>query len=431
MKETIQAQLSKRTYKRPSKVLWWLLTHFLTPFVMKSYGTQKVTVKDKITTEDGPKFIIYNHQSRFDWVTITQATKPERINFVIGYNEFHRAKFNLIFRLIHSIPKKNFTTDIPSIKGMTSIIKQGGIVCFSPEGMSSITGYNQPIVPGTGKFFKHFGIPVYVLKSKGAYLINHKVCLDNRKGVCEAEFSCLFTKEQLANYSAEEIEAKINEALWQDDYAWNKEKQYEYARMDNAASHMDDLAYKCPKCGKEFGIVASGNKIRCEHCGNELTIDSRYNFIPTEGSKFPESLSKWVEWERSEEIKRIRSDEHYEYVEENCKLGELPKYKYLKGDNCSEICGEGKVTINHDGFFYDGTRNGKPFSFKLGYDIFWTLVIVTDCQAFGLYLDGEFLEIKPSKKSVGKMLLMVEEFSRYHYNVWPNFPWMKHLYEEK
>ena len=431
MKKTLQQQVATRNYKRPNNFIWWFLVHFIAPIVMKQYGKQKLTVKDDIDKYEGAKFIIYNHQSRFDWVNIVKMTKGRRINFVIGYNEFFRSHFKLIFKLVRSIPKKNFTQDIVSVKAMTKIIKEGGIVCFSPEGMSSITGHSQPIAPGTGKFLKHFGVPIYAMKSQGAYLVNHKVCLDNRQGMMEAELCCLLTPEDLKALSPEEIDAKINEYLWQDDYDWNFEKKYHFKHMENATSHFEDLAYYCPKCGKEFGIVTKGNEIRCEHCGNGATLDDQYMFHPFENAVIPMSLSKWVDLERHNEYLRIKSDPNYEFIVDDCVLGELPKYKYLTHKKTSIPCGKGTVKVNHEGFFFDGERDGKPFNFKLTYDIFWTLVIVTDCTFTGIYVNGEYLDIIPPKPVIGKLLLMVEEFSRFHFNVWPNFPWMKHIYDKE
>ena len=431
MKKTLQQKLANKVYKRPNPIIWWFLVHVIAPFAMKQYGKQKLTVIDDIDKYDGAKFIIYNHQSRFDWVNIVKMTKGRRINFVVGYNEFFRSHFKLIFKLVRNIPKKNFTQDIPSVKAMTKIIKDGGIVCFSPEGMSSITGHSQPIAPGTGRFLKHFGVPVYAMKSQGAYLVNHKVCLDNRQGMMEAELRCLLSPEDLKALSPEEIDAKINEYLWQDDYDWNFEKKYHFKHMENATSHFEDLAYYCPKCGKEFGIVTKGNEIKCEHCGNGATLDDQYMFHPYKDAVIPMSLSKWVDLERHNEYLRIKSDPNYEFVVEDCILGELPKYKYIKHKKTSIPCGKGTVTVNHEGFFFDGERDGKPFNFKLTYDQFWTLVIVTDCTFTGIYVNGEYLDIIPSKPVIGKLLLMVEEFSRFHFNVWPNCPWMKHIYDEK
>jgi hypothetical protein len=297
--------------------------------------------------------------------------------------------------------------------------------------MSSITGHSQPIAPGTGRFLKHFGVPVYAMKSQGAYLVNHKVCLDNRQGMMEAELCCLLSPEDLQALSPEEIDAKINEYLWQDDYDWNFEKKYHFKHMENATSHFEDLAYYCPKCGKEFGIVTKGNEIKCEHCGNGATLDDQYMFHPFENAVIPMSLSKWVDLERHNEFIRIKSDPNYEFIVEDCVLGELPKYKYLKHKKTSQPCGKGTVKVNHQGFYFDGERDGKPFNFMLTYDKFWTLVIVTDCTFTGIYVNGEYLDIIPPKPVIGKLLLMVEEFSRFHFNVWPNFPWMKHIYDKE
>lgn len=428
MKKTLPQYWATKNYKIPNKAVWWFLRKFVAPFVMRSYGKQHLTIKDNINKYPGGKFIIYNHQSRFDWINIVELCGNEPVNFVIGYNEFFRSHFKLIFKLIQAIPKKNFTTDIPSIKAMTKIINSGGIVCFSPEGMSSITGHNQPIVPGTGKFLKHFGVPIYMMKSQGAYLVNHKVCLDNRKGNMDAELSCLISPEQLKKLSAEDIDAIINKALWQDDYEWNKTKKNHYKHMENATSHYEDLAYMCPKCGKEFGIKTHGNQIYCEHCGNSATLDDTYEFHLEKGAVIPESLSKWVDWERSVEYQRIKNDSNYEFVID-CSLGKLPEYKYLKHHKTSIPCGKGKVTINHSGFHFAGEKDGEPFNFDLTYDKFWTLVIVTDCTFTGIYVDGQYYDLVPDKPVIGKMLLMVEEFSRFHYNVWPNFPWMEHIYK--
>ena len=123
----------------------------------------------KQTQEEGPCFLVYNHSSRSDYIWISQSISPRRANFVTGYNEFFRSKFKGIFDILHQIPKKNFTNDMICMKGMKRVIDKGGIVAFSPEGMSCVNGHNQPVVPGTGKLFKHYNIPVYCLHISGGF----------------------------------------------------------------------------------------------------------------------------------------------------------------------------------------------------------------------------------------------------------------------
>lgn len=429
MKKTIERKIIDRKAKLPNRFIWWALSQLVVPILAKKYKPT-YNIKDNIRKTKGAKFVIFNHQSRMDYLWAIQMAHGERLTFVIGNNEFYRKKFSFIFNLLHFIPKKNFTSDFNGVKKINGIIKKGGTICFSPEGMSSIYGCQQPIVPGTGRFFKHYKIPVFISKSNGSYLTAHKVCLDERPGRIEAEFYCLFTPEQLEKLTEKEIEDKINEALWTDDYEWNKEKHYKFKINGKAANRYEDIIYRCPKCGEELHMVSDGNVLKCEHCGNGIVFDEYYDLHPlNEGDVVFESPSKYMAIQRKIEYNRIKSDPIYSLTC-NVKLKELPKYKYIKNNDTAIECGEGVVIVNKDGLSFKGTRHGEPFEFLLNYKQLWTLVIVTDCTFTGLYLNGEYLEIHPDKPVIGKMLLMVEEFSRLQYNVWPNYPWMDWIYKD-
>ena len=422
-KETLQEKLSKRKYKIPNKFLYNTLSNVVIKGFLQPKYNPHYNIIDDLNECDGPCFLIYNHQSRIDYVWINQATYPRRLNFVVGYNEFFRGHLQFIFKLIKPIPKKNFNSDVVSIRGMNSIIKQGGVVCISPEGMSSITGHNQPVACGTGKLLKHYHIPVYALKMKGAFLTNTKVCLDERKGRIDVELYKLFTPEQLLEMTPEEIENKCNEALWQDDYKWNKQERIKYETHGNICSHLHDLCYKCPRCGKEFEMIGEKDYIKCNSCGNGAKMNDYYDFIPfDESCIIPESPSVWVDQERKHVYNEIQDNKDYSF-EFDVKIGTLPKYKYLKKQATSEECGEGKVTINHEGFFYKGTKYGEPFEFKIPYTHLPTLGMVTDVTFFAIYYKGEYYDIFPKDPVVGKVLLLVEEMHRLHVNNWKNFPW--------
>jgi len=431
-KLTISQKLDNRKFKIPNRFFYWLILHTIVPIAAKDY---KVTynIKDKIDDCKTGAFIIYNHQSRGEYIWLSHCALPKRINFVVGYNEHFRAKFRLFFPLLRVIPKKNFTTDITAIRGINTIIKQGGVVCFSPEGMSSIVGHNQPIVVGTGNFFKHYNVPVYVCKIKGGYLSNHKVCLDNRKGRVDTEFSLLLKPEDIQKMSGEEIDNLINKEIWQDDYEWQQKEMIKWKTGGNICSHLHDICYKCPKCGEEMTMLGEGNVLKCSHCGNGATMDDYYQFHPfNDECKVIDTPSNWVRWERQLTIQEIRENPNYSY---SCKvkIGELPKYKFLTHNKTSELCGEGTITVDHQGVHFDGVRHGEPYKFDLDYKEVATLVIVTDVTFFSLYVVGDYLEFYPDIPCVGKVLLLVEEMHRLHVNKWKNFPWMDYMYklEEK
>ena len=422
MKETLQEKLARRKYKIPNKFVYCTLNKLIiNPFLAPKFHPTYHII-DNINDYKGPCFLIYNHQSRMDYIYIAQATYPRPLNFVVGYNEFFRSHLQFIFKLIHNIPKKNFNSDVASIRAINQIIKKNGVVCIAPEGMSSITGHSQPIALGTGKLLKYYHIPVYMVKLKGAFLSNTKVCLDERYGKVDVTLQRLFDEEQLRNLSVEEIENKINEELWQDDYEWNKKERIKFDMKGNSCSHLHDLCYHCFKCNKDFTMFGEKDKIVCKECGNGATLNEYYDLIPFDDTCIiPESISKWVDEERRLVYHEIQ-DESFEFKEE-VKLGKIPENHYLKNQATSEICGEGILTINHEGFFYKGTKDNQEFDFKIDYNHLPTLGMPIDVTFFSIYHDGKYYDIFPKNAVVGKILLIVEEMHRLHVNAWKNFPW--------
>ncbi|MDR3038536.1 MAG: 1-acyl-sn-glycerol-3-phosphate acyltransferase [Candidatus Adiutrix sp.] len=132
-----------------------------------------------------PFILICNHASRLDYIYASVALLPLTLNYVAGYNEFFRSHLAFLFRLMQVIPKKNFVSDLYAIKSMKRVLDGGGRVALFPEGMSSISGTNQPCAIASGKVIKHFNVPVLRLMIKGGYLTSTKYCLDDRPGRVE------------------------------------------------------------------------------------------------------------------------------------------------------------------------------------------------------------------------------------------------------
>ena len=144
-----------------------------------------------------------------------------------------------------------------------------------------------------------------------------------------------------------------------------------------------------------------------------------YKLVPIKESKAFNTPKEWFDYQRQcvkEEIK----DSNFELKEE-VDIGFLPKYEYLKHQKTSEIEGKGILKINHEGIFFDGTRNGKPFSFTLSLKETPTYGMCTDASRFYTFLKGEFIEFYPKRKSVIKWLLVTEELHRLHGGLWKDY----------
>ena len=418
MKKTLDQKLHSRKLKKPG-ILYIILGYVWKLLFYKKYNIN-VTYKTDIKKVKGPIILLSNHASRLDYMFTALPLLPKKFNFVAGYNEFFRSHLAGIFKIMNVIPKKNFTADIYTIKEVTRIIKKKGNIILYPEGMSSISGANQPVAVGTGKFIKHFKLPVYYSLIKGGYLTSPKYDLNERLGRVEVEYDILLTPEEIEKLSATEIEDLINKTLYHDDYAWNKEQKNEYKVGSSVAHNLHHLLYWCPRCGKEFTMKGEFNKIYCTSCNNGATITNTYEMIPFDDTCIiPATQTEWFNKERAlakEEIK----DPNFKLTEK-VKLGVLPLYKNLKNQATSEIVGEGLITLNHDGLTYNGTYNNEVVEMHIGIKELPTYGMCTDLTRFYTFYKGKFIEFYPEGETVEKWFLTTESLHRLHNGKWRDF----------
>lgn len=422
-KLTLQEKLHSRKLKKAPFGLYNLLGRIWLLLFFKKYHID-IKYNCDIKKNKGPHILISNHASRIDYVFNALCLLPNRYNFVVGYNEFFRGHLAPILKMCQCVPKQNFTPDFYTIREVNRIFKQGGRIIIFPEGMSSISGANQPVAIGTGKFIKHYKLPVYYSVIKGGYLTSPKYNLIERLGHVEVEYNTLFTPEELETLTPEDIEDKINKAIYHDDYKWNLEKKYKFKTKGEVATNLHHLLYHCPKCHKDLVMKAKGNLIKCTNCGNGATIDDTYKMTPlNETCIIPTTQTEWFNLQR-EIIKHEIKDPNFELVEK-VKLGMLPKFKYLTNQKTSEIVGEGIITLNHKGLTYKGTKDGNEFSFFLPIDQIPTYGMCTDVSRFYTFYNKEFMEFYPEREIVEKFFLATEELHRLHDGKWQDFKFKK------
>ena len=419
-RRTLAERLHSRKIKQPPKLIYCTLGYLWRWVYFKKLNV-KVTMHQDPRDCRGPYIMVSNHASRLDYIFTGAVLLPQTFNFVAGYNEFFRSHLAFIFRLLQVIPKKNFTPDIYTIKEIARVLRKGGRVMLFPEGMSSIGGGNQPCAIGSGKLLKHFGVPVYYSKISGGYLTSTKYCLDERPGEVHVAIDILFTEEQLAAMSADEIQLALDRAIQNDDYEWNKTYRIPYRANDRIAHQMHTLLYRCPRCGEEFQMRGEGELIRCSACGNGARVNPDYSLSPLDHScLLPSSPKRWFDEERKVVYREIL-DPAFQ-LSERVRLGMLPRFELLKDLATSVIVGEGELHLDHTGLRYTGTKEGEPFSFHLEPKLLPTYGMCTDVSRVYTFVGGEFYEFFPETECVAKWLLATEELHRLHDGEWKNFP---------
>ncbi|MBQ0101927.1 MAG: 1-acyl-sn-glycerol-3-phosphate acyltransferase, partial [Firmicutes bacterium] len=414
----------------PNGLLYGTLRTFVaTPMTKK----MKLEIIDNVGVKNikGPFIILSNHTSRCDWQYVGIAFKPHVLNYMASEIEFHRSHLHFIFDLMHLIPKKNFVPDIHSIMELYQVIRKGGNVIFFPEGKSSISGTNQPIMMGTSQLLKKLNIPVYSSTISGGYLSNTQWYIKDRPGKVEIRVNQLFTPEQTQELDLETMDNMINAALYNDDFEWNRTARIKYADMADIAHKLNEHLYFCPKCGKELTMEGEGNVFKCSECGNGATINEYYDLIPLDDTcVIPKTLRVWFELQRRREYRRIRDDENFR-IEEEVEIGSLPNDHYIDKLHTSEIVGSGKVILDRSRFSFVGTKNGEPFELHTSPKNMATVVLPTDSSYFGAYFDREYYEFHPKHNVTSKWLISIEEMHRISGGKWKHIlPQQQWIYED-
>ena len=415
-KPTLDEKLHSRQLGLPNGILYRIL--MLVIKVLNRKTNTHISYNAYPGKEKGPVVLIANHASRVDFQFTAPVVWPKKLNYVVGYNEFFRFPTCILLKLMQVIPKKNFTPDTYTIRQILSVVKQGGSICIMPEGMSSITGMAQPVIPGGAKLLKKLGLPVYYSKISGGYMTYTKHCLDERVGRIDVTVNQMFTAEDVKNLSLEEIEDTMNRLLAHDDYIWNKEQQVSFKGKGQMAKNLDTLLYMCPKCGAMYNMECSGNAMKCLSCGNTVELDEKYNLRPVGDSECPELVTDWTILERKKAAEDVRRPD-FSYSG-HVKIGVLPDYKVLTGDNTSVICGDGTLTLDREGLHFDGTLKGEPYSFTLSSEQVPTFGMCTDISRFYTFVEGRFIEFYPDKNDVLRWDHLTEEMHRANGGKWQN-----------
>lgn len=419
---TIDERIQKTNVTEPPAFLYWFLMQVTK--VLNLLSNTHFTYHAYPAKESGPIVMIANHASRVDYQFTGPACYPKRLNYVVGYNEFFRFPTSWLLPKMQVIPKKNFTPDTHAIRQIMRVIDKGGNICLMPEGMSSITGMAQPVIPGGAKLLKKLGVPVFYSKISGGYLTYTKHCLDQRKGRIEVVVDQMFTSQQLRDLSVEQIEDTMNRLLAHDDYMWNRKAHVRFNGKGQMAKKLDTLLYLCPKCGAIYNMECQGNRMTCRSCGNSVELDEYYQLHAVDGSVAPELVTDWTILERERAAAEVRKPDfcHKGHV----RVGILPERRPLTGDKTSLICGEGMLELNHEGLHFDGVLENEPFRFSISSAQLPTYGMCTDISRFYTFVDGRFLEFYPDEGDVLLWDHLTEELHRFQGGKWQNTDYRHH-----
>lgn len=251
----------------------------------------------------GPFLVLPNHTNQWD-PFILSFIVPKPIHWVASDGAFRDTILKPFMLLGGAIPKIKEQSDLATLHGVKKATAMKHTTGIFPEGEQTWDGRSIQLIPATAKLIRHLKLPVLVPLIKGGYLTKPRWAWGIRRCRIEVHFKRLINSDEIKTMKLSEIKQRLNDALFQDDYEWQK-KTLAPIKGNRRAEHLELALYTCPGCERIGTLTSKNNDLKCQ-CGYEVHIDS-YGFFnfPAEGPTF-NAPNDWMKWQNKLLISRIQ-----------------------------------------------------------------------------------------------------------------------------
>jgi len=225
--------------------------------------------------------VVANHLTNWDSLFVGTAFKKQ-MYFVASEHMARQKNFPIIDAIMHPIIRRKGTTAISTVKDVIKVTRKGGNVALFPEGDRCWDGITCPIMPATGKMIKSAKCGLVTYRIEGGYFLNPRWSMTLRKGFVTGKMGKVYTKEEIAAMTADEVNEVIARDLFEDAYIRQEEKSSPY-KGEKLAEGMENLLFYCPECGKMDTFTSHEDTVTCQECGHSFKMDE-YGML--EGGRF-------------------------------------------------------------------------------------------------------------------------------------------------
>ena len=246
--------------------------------------------------------VLSNHTTDFDPIFVASSF-PRQMYFVASEHITRWKRFYPILKhLFDPIIRQKGTVAAATVIQALRKVKEGNNVCIFAEGVRSWDGLTAPILPSTGKVVKKAGCGLVTYKLTGGYFVspNWSRTANARRGPIHGETVGVYTAEQIASMTVEEVNEIICRDLYEDAYATQMAAPKRY-RGSNLAEGMENLLFVCPHCEAMDSFCTQGDTVTCQACGQEMHYDE-YGVLSGGLYDSVRDLARWQQLQVDEDV---------------------------------------------------------------------------------------------------------------------------------
>ncbi|RKM55965.1 1-acyl-sn-glycerol-3-phosphate acyltransferase [Butyrivibrio sp. CB08] len=301
---------------------------FICPFLAK----RAHFTGEKLPTGIGPRFILCNHNTDFDFLLLTSKS-DESIDFVVTETMLRMNRFfNLVVKVLKPILHDKGSTGAATIKQMVGRIKEGRSILLFPEGNRSFDGRTGDVSDAIGKIAKMTGASLVVYRLTGGYFTTPRWGSKIRKGSMEGKVIRVIEAKELKSMQPDEVKKIIVEGLYTDAY---KEQEERNVRFESKApaEYLESLLFICPSCKKIGALSSKIDKLSCS-CGYQLTMDEYGYLTGDKGDKH--SITELFDEQKKLLEARLEGPKEDMLWSDNVKMMKLSTgHEVLKEEDCT------------------------------------------------------------------------------------------------
>ena len=311
--------------------------------------------RNDIKDKDGAFLVIANHQCALDFVNLIGATKRP-MTFVLSKSFFSTLPIQGILKKLGIIPKQQFQTTVADMKNMKAVVEAGQPLAIYPAGLMCEDGLSTPVPKATYKFLKWMNVDVYMARTEGSYFVMPKWSKKLRPGRTDMNITLLFTKEELATLSLEEIQQRTDAVLLYDAYRDQEEHSYRYSGCADIRG-LENVLYLCPHCGAEHAMQVEGKSvITCSACGFTQKMDELGFFQCEDETKEIRFVSDWSKLIYKDMQKQLEADDAMQ-MQADVVFQMVDDKRHKMAD-----VGEGSILLKRGSITMSGTIHGEELA---------------------------------------------------------------------
>ena len=242
--------------------------------------------------EDWPYVVLANHNTDYDPLMIRE-TFSDQMYFVAAENILRMGILSkILVRYFDPIFRIKGKREIRTTQEMLRRLRAGYNVCLFPEGNRSFNGATGYIFPATAKVVKKSGAGLITYRLSGGYLSSPRWSRTLRKGKMTGEIVGIYSPEELAQMSADELHKIISRDLHEDAYERQEIDPVAY-KGEKLAEGLESTLFTCPSC-KSIGTLHTHDDIIECSCGYKARYDE-YGYLVEDDSsrKTIRALDMW------------------------------------------------------------------------------------------------------------------------------------------